>query len=189
MELYRERGFDQTTVADIAARAGLTERTFFRYFTDKREVLFWGSKALEESIVEGVANAPDVTVPLDAVGAALESVAAPFEERRSFARQRHSLIAAHTELQERELIKLAGLASAVAAALRRRGIPEPAASLTADAGIAVFKNAFNGWVSDTKRRTLAQHIRQSLEELKAVTGGKVLGTQRTPRSRAEPRRR
>lgn len=182
MELYRERGFDETTVADIAARAGLTERTFFRYFADKREVLFGGSAALQEALVENIAKAPDVTLPLDAVGDALEVIAVPFEERRDFARRRHGLISSHAELQERELIKLAALASAVAGALRRRGVSEPAASLTADAGIAVFKNAFSGWVSDTKGRTLAQHVRQSLDELKAVTGGKVIA----PRAKKPP---
>jgi AcrR family transcriptional regulator len=189
MELYRERGFDETTVADIAARAGLTERTFFRYFADKREVLFSGSKVLQDSIVDHIARAADLKVPLDLVGGALEAVAPSFDERRDFARRRHALIAAHADLQERELIKLAALAAAVADALHRRGIPEPAASLTADAGIAVFKNAFSGWVHDTKRRTLAQHIRKSLDELRAVAGGKVITASRAPRLRAEPRRR
>jgi AcrR family transcriptional regulator len=172
MELYRERGFDQTTVAEIAARAGLTERTFFRYFADKREVLFGGSAALQELLVQKVAGAPDGTAPMDAVAAALEATSAVFDERRAFARQRHALIASHPELQERELIKLASLAAAIAEALRRRGVNDPAASLASEAGIAVFKLAFERWLRDTKRRTLSAHVRDSLTALRAVAAGK-----------------
>src|SRR5271166_5301144 len=100
MELYSERGFEQTTVADIAARAGLTERTFFRHFTDKREVLFGGSADFQALIAERVTGAPASMGPLDVVAAALEATSDFFEERREFARQRHALIASHPELQE-----------------------------------------------------------------------------------------
>ncbi len=171
LELYIERGFEQTTVAEIAKRAGLTERTFFRHFADKREVLFWGAGALQELLVGSLASAPDSTPPIDAVAAALEAAGAVLEERRESARQRQAVIAANTELQERELIKLASLASAMAEVLRRRGVKEPAASLTAEAGIAVFRIAFEHWVNETGQRDLPQHIRESLEELKAVTAG------------------
>jgi AcrR family transcriptional regulator len=171
MELFRERGFDETTVAEIAARAGLTERTFFRYFADKREVLFSGAAALQKLLVEGVAGAPRSAAPMDAVAAALEAASASFEPRRAFARQRQALIISHPELQERELIKLASLSAAIAEALRRRGVTDPAASLAGEAGIAVFKLAFEGWVHDAKRRTLSQHIRESLAALKAVAAG------------------
>src|SRR5438105_15155446 len=114
MELFLERGYVHTTVAEIAARAGLTERTFFRYFADKREVLFWGAGALRELLVSAVASAPDSASPIDAVAAALEAAGALLQERREFARQRQSVIAANTELQERELIKLASLSAALA---------------------------------------------------------------------------
>src|ERR1700710_2476728 len=123
LELYRERGFDETAVADIAARAGLTERTFFRYFADKREVLFGGSSQLRELLVGTIAAAPELTAPLDAVAAALEATSPMFEERRSFAKVRQAVIEAHPALQERELIKLASLTTAVAGALQRRGGP------------------------------------------------------------------
>jgi AcrR family transcriptional regulator len=193
MDLYRERGFDQTTVAEIAARAGLTERTFFRYFGDKREVLFWGSAALQEFLAQTVASAPDGAAPIDAVAAALEATSAAFEERRDFARQRHALIAAHPELRERELIKLASLVTAIAEALRRRGVPDPAASLASEAGIAVFRLAFESWVRDPRRRGLSQHLRQSLNALKAVTAGKVIREAEASRAPARgtppPRRR
>src|ERR1700730_11018175 len=118
LELYSERGYDRTTVAEIAARAGLTERTFFRYFADKREVLFWGAGALQELLVDSLADAPDSTAPMDAVSMALEAAAPVWEPRRDSSRRRQAVIAAHAELQERELIKLASLASAMADALR-----------------------------------------------------------------------
>jgi AcrR family transcriptional regulator len=169
LALYGERGFDNTTVAEIAARAGLTERTFFRHFADKREVLFSGAGALQELLVSTVARAPDGAAPIDAVVAALEAAGALLQQRRPFARQRQAVIAANAELQERELIKLASLAAALADALRRRGVGEPAASLTGEAGIAVFKVAFERWVGETKARDLPQIIRESLDELRAVT--------------------
>jgi AcrR family transcriptional regulator len=173
MELYNQRGFESTTVAEIAERAGLTERTFFRYYADKREVLFAGAGELQELLVSKVADAPASLPPIDAVAAALAEVATlVFEERREFARQRQVIIAANAELQERELIKLASLASAVAGALRGRGVNDPAASLAAEAGIAVFRIAFERWTSQTGDRPLAQLIQESVDELKLVTAGR-----------------
>ena len=172
LALYGERGFENTTVAEIAARAGLTERTFFRHFADKREVLFSGADALQELLVSNVAAAPDSIGPIDAVGAALEAAGALLQERREYARRRAAIIAANGELRERELIKLASLASAIADALRRRGVADPAASLSAEAGIAVFRIAFERWVDETNQRDLPELIRDSLDELKAVTAGK-----------------
>jgi len=173
MELYNQRGFESTTVAEIAERAGLTERTFFRYYADKREVLFAGAGELQELLVSKVADAAASLPAIDAVAAALAEVARlVFEERREFARQRQVIIAANAELQERELIKLASLASAVAGALRGRGVSDPAASLAAEAGIAVFRIAFERWTSETGDRPLAQLIQESVDELKLVTAGR-----------------
>jgi AcrR family transcriptional regulator len=169
MELFQELGYARTTVDGIAARAGLTERTFFRYFTDKREVLFSGSAHLEKFIVEAIEGAPKTMAPLDAVAAALEATAPMFEERRGYARKRRAVIAAHAELRERELIKLASLAVAVAASLRKRGVSAPTAALAAEAGIAVFRNAFDRWVDDKEQRLLSGHIQAALKELRAVT--------------------
>jgi AcrR family transcriptional regulator len=170
--LYGERGFEQTTVAEIAQRAGLTERTFFRHFADKREVLFAGANALQELLVDTVAQAPGSLAPIDAAAAGLEAIGAYIQEGRELAQLRQAIISASAELQERELIKLASLASALADALRRRGVADPAASLTAEAGIAVFKVAFERWVGATGRQDLPRLIRASLEELKAVTAGR-----------------
>jgi AcrR family transcriptional regulator len=147
MELYGERGFEQTTVAEIAERAGLTERTFFRHFADKREVLFDGASVLQATLVEGVAVAPAGAAPIQVVAAALRSVAPIFNDRRPFVRQRQAIIAAHPDLQERELIKLAALATSLAGALHERGVGEPDASLAAEAGIAVFRIGFDRWIT------------------------------------------
>src|ERR1700753_2365111 len=146
LALFDERGFDDTTVADIAEQAGLTKRTFFRYFADKREVLFSGSAELVELFVTAVAAAPESAAPLDAVAAALDSGAVMFEEMREFASRRQQILAADPELQERELIKLSSLAAAVAEALHDRGFEDPAAILAAEAGIAVFRVSFKRWV-------------------------------------------
>jgi len=172
MELFIERGFEQTTVAEIAGRAGLTERTFFRHFADKREVLFWGQDALRELLVSAVAAAPDSLAPIDAVAAALESAGALLQERREYSRRRQAVIDANAALQERELIKLASLASALADALRKRGVTDPAAGLTAEAGIAIFKIAFERWVNEAGPADLPELIRESLDELRAVTAGR-----------------
>jgi len=171
LDLYVERGFEQTTVAEIADRAGLTERTFFRHFADKREVLFAGAGALQELLVTAVVGAPDSVAPLEAVATALESAGARLQERREYSRRRQAVIDANAALRERELIKLAALASALAGALRRRGVTDPAASLTAEAGIAVFKIAFERWIGETGQPDLPRLIRESLGELRAVTAG------------------
>src|SRR5690348_13099078 len=142
MALYAEQGFEKTTVAEIAARAGLTERTFFRHFADKREVLFYGMEMMRDLLARAIAGAPVPAVPMDAVGTALEAVGAILQENPERVRLRDAIVSANAELRERELIKLAGLAATMARALRDRGIPEPTASLAAETGIAVFKVAF-----------------------------------------------
>ena len=172
MELYIERGFEQTTVTEIARLAGLTQRTFFRHYADKREVLFAGSGLLEELIVRTLGGALDSAAPIDAVAEAIEAAGAAIQEGGDRPRQRQVVIAANPELQERELIKLASLASAIAGALRQHGVPDPAASLTAEAGIAVFKIAFERWISLSDQQDLPQYIREAVDELKAVTAGK-----------------
>jgi AcrR family transcriptional regulator len=169
LALFGERGYEQTTAAEIAKRAGLTERTFFRHFADKREVLFAGRGALDELIVAALADVPATATPFDAAASALEATTAMFEERRDFARQRHAIVTANPELRERELIKLANLAGALAGALRGRGVADTAASLAAEVAITVFRVAFEHWAEDADQHDLTWHIRESLGELKAVT--------------------
>jgi AcrR family transcriptional regulator len=170
MELFQEHGYVRTTVEEIATRAGLTERTFFRYFADKREVLFSGSKELEKGIVDRIESAPREAGPLVAVTAAFEAAGADLQDRRDlhFVRARYALVTTHAEIQERELIKLASLAVAVTKALHARGVSEPSASIAAEAGITVFKIGFERWVNERKPQDLAAHIRAAVDTLKAV---------------------
>ena len=188
MDLFRERGYVETTVEEIAARAGLTERTFFRYFADKREVLFSGSKELEESIVARTKDAPAEASPLDAVAAAFEAAGAELEARRElvYVRARWALVTGHAEIRERELIKLAGMTLAVRGALHARGVAEPMASLAAEAGMAAFKVGFERWMGEKKPRDLAGHIRAAVVALKAVAAGD--GGAKTKRAPARQRR-
>jgi AcrR family transcriptional regulator len=169
LALYAERGFDNTTVGEIAERAGLTERTFFRYFADKREVLFGGAAELQEVLVSAVANAPANAAPIDAVAAGLCAWADALQGRRAWARQRQAVITGNAELRERELIKLASFGAAIAEALRARGVPDAAASLTAEAGMAVFHVAFQRWTSAANAPDLWALILETFEDLKTVT--------------------
>jgi AcrR family transcriptional regulator len=155
-------------VAEIAGQAGLTERTFFRHFADKREVLFYGMEMLRGLLSRAVADAPASATALEAVGAALEAAGVILQENPERVRLRDAIVSANPELRERELIKLAAMASAVADALRDRGIPEPAASLAAETGVAVFKVAFACWISEPGQPDLPGIIRESMEELRGI---------------------
>jgi AcrR family transcriptional regulator len=167
LELYAKRGFENTTVAEIAKHAGLTERTFFRHFADKREVLFAAADALRETLGSTVATAPASLTPLAAVAAGIEAYAAELPDRET-ARQRQTIIAANPELRERDLTKYATLSATLAEALRTRGLADPAATLTAEVGIAVFRVAFARWIDDPNDRDLPELIRESFDELGAL---------------------
>jgi AcrR family transcriptional regulator len=176
MTLYAEHGFDQTTVAEIAARAGLTERTFFRHFADKREVLFYGMELLRDRLVRAVADSPASATAMDAVSAAFEAAGAVLQENPERVRLRDEIVGANAELRERELIKLAALASAVAGALRDRGISEPTASLAAETGVAVFKAAFARWISEPGQADLPETIRESMEALRGMLTDRLVSS-------------
>jgi AcrR family transcriptional regulator len=169
MSLFEEQGYDATTVAEIAERAGLTKRTFFRHFADKREVLFGGSQELERCWLEAVASAAPDAAPMAAVAAGFDGLAAMFEERHAFARSRARIVAANPELQERELIKLQTLAGGLAEALRARGASSNEAILAAQAGVTVFHVAFARWVQQDDPAAFRRLMDESLDELRSVT--------------------
>jgi AcrR family transcriptional regulator len=168
LELFEERGYEETTVAAIAERAGLTKRTFFRYFGDKREVLFAGSEEFQATFVDAVAGAPQSVSPLEAIGAGLAAVAERLEGRREFAPRRQAILATNPELAERERAKMASLAAGAAAALRERGVGDPAAGLAAEAGIAVLHVAFAEWIAGGAEGDLGGLMRDALAELRAL---------------------
>ena len=170
--LFARCGFDGVTVAEIAAEAGLTERTFFRYFADKREVLFSGQEAFQAVFLERLA-ATDEAPPMTMVAAALEGVADFFpDERRPWSRARQAVIDEEPRFQERELLKLSALAAALTRGLVDRGIGATAATLAAENGVAVFRVAFLQWLADGEERSLLAIQRQVLEELHAVVGAR-----------------
>jgi AcrR family transcriptional regulator len=168
LALYGERGYEETTVAEIAERAGLTKRTFFRYFRDKREVLFWGADLLEQRMVAAIEAAPASASPLGLIGAALDAAAVRFEEVREFAGLRYRIIASSPELQERELIKGASLAAAMTEALRARGFEDNTATLAALTGTTVMRVAFEQWVHDPDGQSFAQIARDALAQLREL---------------------
>ncbi len=177
LELFVSQGFEQTTAAEIARSVGLTERTFFRYFTDKREVLFDGQDLLQQAFLDGLARVPVGAPLLARVGSALETSAGFFpDERRGYARLRQQVIDAHPALQERELLKMASLATTIAAALRDAGGPDPAATLAAETGVTVFKVAFSQWIADGEERSLVEIERQLMREMSALSSGAFVET-------------
>lgn len=169
LELYATHGFEQTTAADIAASVGLSERTFFRYFADKREVIFLGQAEFEAGFVDGVQTAPDGSA-MDIVTSALEKAAAFFpDDYRDHSRLRQRVIKANPSLHERELLKMTSLAQQMTDALRSRGIPDPQATLAAQSAVTIFGVSFRQWLAPGEERPLAEIQREMLAELRAVT--------------------
>ncbi len=167
--LFSEIGYEQATVAQIAERAGVTERTFYRYFSDKREVLFDGSAELQRRMVDAVTSAAPTADPARLVALALDALAGMFPaERREFARWRSALLAAEPALQERELLKLATLTQALASALTDHGVEGIKAAVAAEAAIGVFHVGFAHWIADGEERDLAGLQREALAALRAV---------------------
>lgn len=169
LDLYDERGFEQTTAADIAGRAGVTERTFFRHFTDKREVLFDRENGLQAAAVAALAAAPDDADPMSALAAALDAACAFLADRRDHARRRQGVIDANPALQERELLKMSLLAAALTAGLRERGVAPVPAGVAAEAVVGAFKIAFARWLEPEEQRELVEVGRAALGELRRVT--------------------
>ncbi|WNE98778.1 TetR family transcriptional regulator [Streptomyces luomodiensis] len=167
MELYRERGFDKTTTAEIAARAGVNERTFFRHFPDKREVLFDGEADLRATLTQEVAEAPEGLRPFDVLLCAFRKAGRILEENRPFSEPRLEIIAATPTLRERDLAKGASLADALAEALRQRGVADRPARLAAQTGWATFHHAAQAWIDDPSQ-SLDAHLGQAFEDLRAL---------------------
>lgn len=170
IELFLEYGYDNVTVAQIADRAGLTRRTFSRYFADKRDVLFAGSDQLPSMVADAVRRVDPEVPPFAAVQQALAEVAQVLSERvAEHAPQRREIIAGSPELQERGHAKFAAVAAALAAALRERGADEPTSMLIADVGIAIFRTGFDRWVNAPDTTDLAASIREAATQLREAT--------------------
>ena len=166
--LFGELGFEETTVAAIAQRAGVTERTFFRHFADKREVLFGGGTVLQDAIVAAVRAAGAELSPLAAVAEGFAAAGELLQGRRQFALARSAIIAANPALQERELIKLASIAGAIGETLRGRGVSDPDADLVAQLGVAAFRVAFGQWVATADAPALSELINEAFDRMAAL---------------------
>jgi AcrR family transcriptional regulator len=170
--LFTERGFDATTVAEIADRAGLTKSTFFRHFADKREVLFGGQDMLVQLLSDAIRTAPAAATTAECLVAALESTAVAFTpERHDLAPQRRAVIAAYSELQERELLKRFRFGSAMAEALRARGADEVTARLAAEVGVLAFGTAYARWAEPDNQAPFTEIANGALRELQASAAG------------------
>jgi AcrR family transcriptional regulator len=169
LQLFADRGFETTTVADIARAADVTERTFYRHFPDKREVLFASQDDFLQLFVGPIEDAPADTPAIDLIARALDGAGAFFpEERRDWSRRRQAVIDADPALGERELAKLSGLGTRLAEVLRERGVPEPAATLVAQSGVTVFHLAFEQWLDPDETRTLPELGHERLDALTAT---------------------
>ncbi|MFF1610952.1 TetR family transcriptional regulator [Amycolatopsis sp. NPDC058278] len=168
LQLYEQRGFDRTTTAEIAARAGVTERTFFRHFPDKREVLFDGEATLRADLTRSVADAPEGLPPLEVLIRAFRKAGSRLEENRPFAEPRLAVIAATPALRERDLAKAAAMADALAAALRERGVGDRLAALAAHVGWVTFHHAAGAWIRESER-SLDEHLDEAFADLRALS--------------------
>ena len=167
LALFTEHGYDATTVAEIADRAGLTKSTFFRHFADKREVLFGGQDMLAERFTEAIATAPPEASVIDCLAAALAAAAVAFTtERHDLAPRRRAVIAANSELQERELLKRARLAGAMASALSARGADDVTARLAAEVGVLAFSTAYARWAAPDNQRPFTEIAHEALRGLR-----------------------
>jgi len=179
LELFLAHGFDNVTVAQITERAGLTRRTFSRYFTDKRDVLFAGSEQLPEVLAAAVGRADPDLAPFAALLTALAEVGDLLAGQVAHAAERRAIVEASPELQERGRTKFAAVTSALAAALEQRGAEAATAALLAPVGTAIFRAAFDRWAEQPECASLADRIRETAAELAASMQPATL-----PRSRA-----
>ncbi len=168
VDLFTEQGYDATTVAEIAERAGVTKSTFFRHFPDKRELLVAGQAALGELLTEGIADAPADATPLEAVGAGLQRAATMMTSfNRELYPKIQAAVAANSELQARDALKSVGLAAAMTDALVARGFPDPTAHLAAELGVLAFKRGWAAW-TQAGEGELGTHTATALDELRAA---------------------
>ena len=171
LELFEEQGFAATTVPQITARAGLTTRTFFRYFADKREVLF-GSAEISELATRHLTEAPASMSPATLVMHGLEHITRTrFEGRKEELRRRRAIIQSDAGLRERNLHKRAAARDALARELVRRGLDATEAALYAEVGVLALFTAIDEWLDQDDDRTLFRLVLDSLESLREVMAG------------------
>lgn len=168
LKLFETRGYEETTAADIAVEAGVTQRTFFRHFPDKREVLFSGEDEFIGALQRAVINAPQNLGPLQALFHAFPSVEPFFVKNRSFTAPRQRIIAGHPALQERAQTKTRAVAAALESAFRQRGVSDRAAGLAAQVGMAAIGHAVGEWF-ESGSADLGAYVEQAFKELRELS--------------------
>ncbi|MDH6627635.1 AcrR family transcriptional regulator [Streptomyces sp. LBL] len=172
VDLFTEQGYDATTVAQIAERAGVTKSTFFRHFPDKRELLVAGQETLSLLLAEGITEAPGNASPLEAVAAGLERASSAMGTmNRELAPRLKAAVAASTELQERDALKTISLAASMTTALVARGVPDPTAALAGELGVLAFKRGYAEWSEGDRdpKEELAGYVLAALDELRTAS--------------------
>ena len=187
LELYRERGYEETTATEIAERAGVTERTFFRHFPDKREVLFDGEAAFIEALTSAVRHAAPELGTWDTLFLAFNKVKHIFVENRPFTEPRRLVIVANPALQERALAKTRVLTAALASVLEERGVPAPHAHLSAQMGMATLSHAVAAWFADGSIE-LGEHIVRAFHEVRDLSSSSTVLTEAKQTSPRRPRK-
>ncbi|GLX08377.1 TetR/AcrR family transcriptional regulator [Microbispora sp. NBRC 16548] len=173
LELYAEHGYDNVTVTQIAERAGITRRSYFRYFPDKREVLFAGSERLPPAVNEAVLAAAEAASPLSTTLDALAGVGARLVEQVRHAAERRSVIDASAELQERERTKTAAVTAAIREALKQRGVEHSRAKLVAQIATMVLQDAFDRWIDANERTDFASCLRTAAASLRETVAADI----------------
>lgn len=177
MELFEEQGYDATTVPQITARAGLTTRTFFRHFNDKREVLFLRDREFPAVIQASLVDAPGSDHPLEAAQAGLLSAAASLEPLRGNILRRQAVVRSDDRLRERELLKSARLADAVSAGLLERGFANDQVRIVAPLAVLAFELALTDWTASDDSQTLADCLTRTWADLGVVLSSRTTGSQ------------
>ena len=170
LELFDEQGFTATTVPDIVARAGLTKRTFFRHFSDKREV-FFGDDEIPAIARRVLATAPAHVPPLALVSEGLRTLAVErFEPQRDRMRSARRVVDAEPALRERDLRKQADLRDAVEQGFAERGEDPLTARVLAGVTVEWFQTALEAWIADDTGAPLTDHLDAVLARTRQVLG-------------------
>ncbi len=166
LDLFADKGYDSTTVADVVERAGLTKSTFFRHFTDKREVLFAGQDDLVSVLTGAVTAVPAGQAPVRYVEALLSALANQFSvEALVLGAKRAAVVSAHPDLRERDLLKRAQLVAALEHALNVRGVADVGARLAATVAVMAFDIALDRWATGAGADAFGDLLTGALQEL------------------------
>ena len=169
MTLFAERGFTATTVPEIAEAAGLTTRTFFRHFADKREVLFANEIDVPALASRMIADAPAGLSPMQIIAGSLEAVAAAqFSGGVDYFLARKAIIQSDDGLREREMHMMSRLSEALREGFVARGVDGLTADLTAQMTLAVFGTSIGRWLRQGGDADLPELLHDTLARLRSV---------------------